>query len=458
MSCARTAARSATPVESKSCRVATEARMPTLQDWLRRLESLHPVTIELGLDRVRAVYERMRIDFSGKNGHSKIVIVGGTNGKGSTCTMLTRVLMAAGRHVGTYTSPHLLRYNERVCVDGREASDAELCAAFAAVEAVRGDVSLTYFEFGTLAALHCFAQRQPDVIILEVGLGGRLDAVNIVEPDVSILTNVALDHMDWLGGTRELIGHEKAGIFRPGRPAIYGEQDMPESVARTAAELGARLLRLGQDYHWRRHGGVWQWDGQSSQGTELSLDSLPVVPFPLDNAAAMIQALQFLGVFVTADHVRQGLASSELAGRFQELNYKGVRVIADVAHNPHAAANLARNIRTRLAGHPVQLVLGMLNDKDSSSVVRILAPEVAHIHAASLTGERGSPAKIIYNHARESGVSAVTCHDTVLSAFYAAVAAAAGADAASAEAKEAKDGVVVVTGSFFTVAAVLELI
>ncbi len=422
--------------------MAADTPTLSLQDWLRRLESLHPVTIELGLERVRAVFERMRIDF----GKTKLIIVGGTNGKGSTCTMLTRVLMAAGRHVGTYTSPHLLRYNERVSIDGHEASDAELCAAFAAVEAVRGDVSLTYFEFGTLAALHCFAQKQLDVIILEVGLGGRLDAVNIVEPDVSILTNVALDHMDWLGDTRELIGHEKAGIFRGGRPAIYGEEFMPESVARSAAEKGADLLRLGTDYRWARSGETWRWEGQSGQGKPLALTDLPLVPFPLDNAAAMIQALQFLDMAVTQAQLKQGLASSELTGRFQELRYKGTRVIADVAHNPHAAANLATNIRIRLADHPVQLVLGMLNDKDSGAVVRILAPEVAHIHAATLGGERGSPAKIIYNHAREFGVSAVTCHDTVGDAFQAACTAAG------------TDGVVVVTGSFFTVSAVLELI
>ncbi len=416
--------------------------MLTLQDWLQRLERLHPVTIELGLERVRVVYERLQLDF----GTAKVIIVGGTNGKGSTCTMLTRVLLASGRHVGTYTSPHLLRYNERVCVDGREASDVELCAAFAAVEAVRGEVSLTYFEFGTLAALYCFAQRRPDVLVLEVGLGGRLDAVNIVEPDVSVLTNVALDHMDWLGNTRELIGHEKAGIFRSGRPAIYGEHDLPASVARQGEAIGAQLLRLGADYVWARGERDWRWEGRSARGEKLTLDALPLIPFPLDNAAAALQALQFLGFAIDPAHVRQGLAQSGLAGRFQELRYKGCRVIVDVAHNPHAAANLAANMRTRLAGHPVQLVLGMLNDKDSAAVVRILAPEVAHIHAATLSGERGAAAKIIYNHAREFGVSSVTCHDTVPAAL-AAACAAAGAE-----------GVVVVTGSFFTVAAVLELI
>lgn len=437
-------------------RVANDPRMLTLQDWLRRLESLHPVTIELGLDRVQRVYERMQLGFFGKRRGSKIILVGGTNGKGSTCTMLTRVLLAAGRHVATYTSPHLLRYNERVCIDGREATDTELCTAFAAVEAVRGDISLTYFEFGTLAALYCFAQQRPDVVILEVGLGGRLDAVNIVEPVVSILTNVALDHMDWLGATRELIGFEKAGIFRSGRPAIYGELDMPDSVALHATTIGTDLISLGKHYNWQRHNDTWRWEGRSALGKPLVIDNLPVVPFPLDNAAAVVQALQYLDIPISPEQLRGGLAASELAGRFQEVSYRGKRVIVDVAHNPHAAANLAANIRTRLAGHPVQLVLGMLNDKDSASVVRILAPEVAHIHAASLGGERGAEAKIIYNHARESGLFAVTCHNTVKAALDAACAAAAGADAARATIET--EGVVVVTGSFFTVAAILELI
>lgn len=418
------------------------AETRTLDEWLRRLEQLHPVTIELGLERVRAVYERMHVDFAG----TKLVIVGGTNGKGSTCTMLTRVLMAAGMHVGTYTSPHLLRYNERVTVDGREVSDDDLCKAFTAVEAVRGDVSLTYFEFGTLAALQCFADRKLDVVILEVGLGGRLDAVNIVEPDVSILTNVALDHMDWLGDTRDKIGFEKAGIFRAGRPAIYGERDMPQAVADTARKLGAQLLRLGTDYSWERSGDSWRWEGQAASGERRWFTELPLVPFPLDNAAAMLQALMCLDVPFSPAQLRKGLLTSELSGRFQELRYKGVRVIADVAHNPHAAANLAINIETRLKGHPVRLVIGMLNDKDSSTVVRQLAPLVLHTYAATLVGERGSPAEIIYNHAQESGLSAVTCHDSVAEAFEAACAAAS------------PDDVVVVTGSFFTVAAVLELI
>lgn len=415
----------------------------TLTDWLQRLEQLHPVTIELGLERAGQVYERLVPDFS----DMRVITVGGTNGKGSTVAMLAAVLQAAGFRVGTYTSPHLLRYNERVCIDGRQATDAELCAAFAAVEAVRGDISLTYFEFGTLAALHFFAQARPDFMILEVGLGGRLDAVNLVDADVSIVTNVALDHTEWLGTTRDAIGFEKAGIFRQGRPAIYGERDLPESVRDHAAAIGARLLQHGVDYAWQfTDNNHWRWQGKTADGTPLTLDQLPQVPFPLDNAAAAIQALQELCVGVTPEQLGKGLGTVTLAGRFQEVQFEGHRVILDVAHNPHAAANLAANIRTRLAGKAVHLVIGMLADKDSAAVVQLLAPEVVHIHAASLGGERAAPAKIIYNHALQIGVSHVTCHDTVQAAFTAACQAA-GADA-----------VIVVTGSFFTVAAVLELI
>lgn len=417
-----------------------------LQEWLLRLEGLHPTTIELGLERVRAVYERMGIDLSAQ----QVVIVGGTNGKGSTVAMLARVLQSAGYSVGTYTSPHLLHYNERVCINGRQASDAELCAAFAAVEAVRADVSLTYFEFGTLAALQFFAAERPDFVILEVGLGGRLDAVNIVEPALSILTNVALDHMDWLGATREQIGFEKAGIFRAGCPAVYGESDMPAAVRQHAAAIGSRLVQAGVDYHCEPGFTGWTWTGRDAQGEPLVLSSLPIIPFPLANAAAVVQALQSLDAKVSEAQLRAGLQGITLPGRFQELQYQGRRIILDVAHNPHAAANLATNIRTRLRGSEIHLVLGMLADKDAAGVVEILLPAATHVHAATLGGERGAAAEIIYNHALQIGgaelAAKVSCHPSVQSAFDAACQASP------------PGAVIVVTGSFFTVAAVLELI
>jgi len=415
----------------------------TLDQWLQWLEQLHPTTIELGLERVRQVSDRLLPDFS----KQQIVIVGGTNGKGSSVAMLNGVLRAAGYSVGTYTSPHLQVYNERVALNGRMASDEDLCAAFARVEAARGAVSLTYFEYGTLAALVYFSEQQPDFMILEVGLGGRLDAVNIVEPDVSILTNVALDHIEWLGDTREKIGFEKAGIFRAGKPAIYGESDMPESVRKVAGDVGARLLHKGEQYSWQAHADSWQWQGQDASGAAVVLDQLPLNEFPLDNAAGVIQALLNLRADIKREHLQQGLADVKVPGRFQQEHYNGVKVILDVAHNPHAAANLARKMPTLTsASGKVHLVLAMLGDKDSESVVKLLAPLAADIQLAALGGERGAPVKIIYNHALSAGASSVTCHDDVKQAFLAAIKLAG------------KDDVVVVTGSFFTVAAVLELI
>lgn len=426
---------------------ATAATAPAPGDglaaWLAFLEALHPVTIELGLERVRAVYQRLQPDFSGQ----QLIIIGGTNGKGSSVAMLAGILRAAGHSVGTYTSPHLLRYNERVNLDGREASDAELCAAFAAVEAAREGVSLTYFEYGTLAALQCFATHKPEFVILEVGLGGRLDAVNIVEPALSILTNVALDHVDWLGDTRELIGFEKAGIFRSGKPAIYGESDMPDSVRRQAATLGARLLHKGEHYHWHTEGAAgeqWCWQGLDARGAVLEYRSLPRNGFPLDNAAAVLQALPFLQTRVQRAHIDAGLRDASVPGRFQRLQYHGRELILDVAHNPHAARYLAQRLSEQAQTRRIHLVLGMLGDKDSAGVVQLLAPLAWQVYAASLGGERGASAEIIYNHALAAGARAVGKYGQVGTALVAALEQADDTD------------LIVVTGSFFTVAAVLE--
>ncbi|MES2604848.1 MAG: bifunctional tetrahydrofolate synthase/dihydrofolate synthase [Pseudomonadota bacterium] len=417
-----------------------------LASWLSHLEKLHPSTIELGLARVREVAQRLPLDF----GKARVITVGGTNGKGSSVTMLASVLRTAGYQVATYTSPHIRIYNERVGLNDRLATDAELCAGFAAVEQARGDLSLTYFEFGTLAAFWLFAQIKPDFIILEVGLGGRLDAVNIIDANVSLLTNVDLDHIDWLGDTREKIGFEKAGIFRSGCPAVYGERSMPDSVRNFASEHAVPLSHQGEQFGWQQHGDRWHWFGEDCEGKAIEMNDLPLNGFPLDNAAAVLQVLQFLPISLSRTVIDEGLARAELAGRFQQLSYKGIRVILDVAHNPHAAANLAANIRTRLAGCDVRLVLGMLGDKDSSGVVRLLSPEVAHIYAASLGGERGAPADILYNHARQLGYTAISCHATVDAAFAAACS--------SAGQRPGMETVVVVTGSFFTISAVLELL
>ena len=242
-----------------------------LRSWLSWLEQLHPSTIELGLERVQTVQRRMALDFKA----TQIVIVGGTNGKGSTVAMLTNIMLCAGYTVGTYTSPHLHKYNERVCYNGMQVSDDNLCAAFKAVEAVRAEISLTYFEYGTLAALYYFALQQPNFMILEVGLGGRLDAVNILDPDVSILTNVELDHMEWLGTTREQIGIEKAGIFRPHQYAIYGALEPPDSVLQHAKKIGTKLLCQGKQFGWQQGSDQWTWQGTSNDNVLLQMAQLP---------------------------------------------------------------------------------------------------------------------------------------------------------------------------------------
>jgi dihydrofolate synthase / folylpolyglutamate synthase len=456
---------------------ATSALPHDLTSWLAHLECLHPTTIELGLARVREVYQRLQLNF----GKAKVITVGGTNGKGSSVTMLASILRAAGYQVVTYTSPHLLKYNERVGLQDRLATDAELCAGFAAVEAARGATSLTYFEFGTLAALWLFAQQQPDVMVLEVGLGGRLDAVNILDPDVSLLTNVDLDHMDWLGDTRDKIGAEKAGIFRSQRPAVYGERDMPVSVGQVAEQQGVLLLRQGMQFSWQLSDSRWHWRGEGLQGQVVELADLPRSDFPLDNAAAVLQVLHRLPLSISRAAIEQGLRSAVLAGRFQECSYHGQQVILDVAHNPHAARNLAANIRTRLAGRQVLLVLGMLADKDSRAVVELLVPVVDHLFAATLGGERGASADILYNHARALAYAALSKHDSVAAAFTAAYAEAQQSKSNQSKSNQsksiqnstiagsssqpqadqlsaAKPPVIVVTGSFFTVAAVLELV
>ena len=303
-----------------------------LHDWLTYLESLHPKTIALGLERVAQVKQRLNLhpDFP-------IIVVGGTNGKGSVCAVLESILHAAGYRVGCYTSPHLLDYNERVRIGKQQASDAELCASFAQIEQVRGDIPLTYFEFGTLAAMQCFIEHKVEVAILEVGLGGRLDAVNVFDSDCAVVTNVDIDHTDYLGDTREAIAYEKAGIFRSGKVAICADADVPQAITDHAGKIGAQLWRIGQEFGFTPHQG--QWDYRSIVGARNSL------PYPalrgayqLHNASAALAALDALKdkLPVSMESVRRGLVEVALPGRFQVVPGKPM-LILDVAHNPHAA-------------------------------------------------------------------------------------------------------------------------
>jgi len=359
----------------------------TLADWLTYLESLHPKTIALGLERVAQVKQRLNLQ-----PEFPIIVVGGTNGKGSVCAMLESILFAAGYRVGCYTSPHLLAYNERVRIGKRQASDAELCASFAQIEQVRGDIPLTYFEFGTLAAMQCFVEHKVEIAILEVGLGGRLDAVNAFDSDCAVVTSVDIDHIDYLGDTREKIGFEKAGIFRGGKVAICADADVPQAVAGHAEKIGAELWRIGQEFGFTPHQG--QWDYRSKIGARSSL------PYPalrgayqLSNASAALAALDALKdkLPVSMAAVRRGLAEVSLPGRFQVLPGRP-QLILDVAHNPHAARSLGHNL-ARLPPCPRTFaVFAMLGDKDMAGVVRVLKDQVGVWLVARINPPRGATA------------------------------------------------------------------
>ena len=357
----------------------------TLAAWLEHIEGVHPQAVALGLDRVRAVQTRLGIEPA-----CPVITVAGTNGKGSVCAYLEAALTAAGYTVGVYTSPHLLTYNERVRVAGVCADDAALCEAFARVEAARGDTPLTYFEFGTLAAVVLFAARGVDAMVLEVGLGGRLDAVNAFDADCAVLTSVGLDHTEYLGTSRAAIALEKAGVFRPGRVAVVGERDFPAEAASYAEQLGARLWRLGRAFAPLGRGGLWDLRVHGAEWRALPAPGLPGV-HQLDNAACAVAALYALraALPVPPAALRAGVASARLPGRFQRVPGTPV-LILDVAHNPHAARALARNLAA-LGGRWLA-VFSMLADKDVEGVVAELAPHVARWFAAPLASARAAGA------------------------------------------------------------------
>jgi dihydrofolate synthase/folylpolyglutamate synthase len=364
-----------------------DSATPSLSDWLLRLEQLHPTTIDLGLERVGRVRTELRLTPS-----FPMLTVGGTNGKGSSCIMLEAILSHAGYRVGCYTSPHLLRYNERVRIGRQEASDSELCEAFEVVESarIRAGVSLTYFEFGTLAAMQLFVQARVEVAILEVGLGGRLDAVNIFDTDCALLTSVDFDHMDYLGNTREMIGFEKAGIFRKGKAAICSEPDMPESVRLQAVAIGAELLHIGEHFGYSTDANGWNYWGSGGKRYSLAYPALRG-RHQLRNASACLAALDAMkGVLpVTMSNVRHGLLDLAWPGRFQVLPGRPVTIL-DVAHNPAAASVLAECLESMGRYHKTYAVFAMLRDKDIAGVARMLAPCVDVWLVASIDAPRGA--------------------------------------------------------------------
>ncbi|MCW0380227.1 Dihydrofolate synthase/folylpolyglutamate synthase [Xanthomonas sacchari] len=412
--------------------------MNTLPEWLAYIERQHPQDIAMGLERVRAVAARMRLTKPAKH----VITVGGTNGKGSTVAFVEAIARAAGWRVGSYTSPHLLRYNERVRIDGDEASDAELVTAFAAVEAARGDTALTYFEYGTLAALWLFQQAKLDLAVLEVGLGGRLDAVNLVDADVAVITTVDIDHTDWLGTDREAIGAEKAGIARPWKPLVLGEIDPPSSVLRRAYAIGANALRAGSDFfHEPIDADRWRW---RDVGTELQLP-LPQLRAPVQraNAATAIAALRALRRSLPRNAYAEGIAAARLRGRLQSCVRDGVEVLVDVGHNPQAARELATALQAQPVAGRTCAVFAALADKDAAGVVDALAAQVDAWHLAGLAGNRGQSAAQL--RARLAGTAAAEAGgaESVAQALQSALAQARPGDR------------VLVFGSFHTAAEAL---
>ena len=359
----------------------------SLKAWLARLETLHPKSIDLGLERSRDVLRRLNLHLA-----CPVILVAGTNGKGSTCAFLEAILQAAGYRTGLYTSPHLLRYNERVRIDGEDCSDKAIVAGLAAVEAARRETSLTYFEHGTLGAAWQFARASVDAAILEVGLGGRLDAVNLFEPDVSIVTSVDLDHQDWLGADREAIGLEKAGIFRPGKPAICADPQPPRSLRQHARKMAARLQMIGHDFGYRPGTDRWEfyWYGQTLSG--LPLPAM-VGEYQLRNAAAALAGLLNVqdSLPVTEGAIHQGLRKARAAARFQTIAGKP-EVILDVAHNPEAARALAGNLRARPVAGRTLAVFALLADKDLPAVVSPLEDLIDAWYVCGLKGPRTRPA------------------------------------------------------------------
>jgi dihydrofolate synthase/folylpolyglutamate synthase len=411
-----------------------------LADWLARLEQLHPSAIELGLERVRRVRDAL-----GLTPAFPLIIVGGTNGKGSTCAYLESILGAAGYKTGLYTSPHLLRYNERVRIAGKEAEDAELVAAFARIDAVRGDTSLTYFEFGTLGAMAQFIDAGVDVAILEVGLGGRLDAVNAFDADAAIVTSVDLDHQDYLGDTRELIGFEKAGIYRAGRPAVCTDPAPPASLIDHAHAIGADLRCVGQDFAARREASGWTFRGRQCDWRDLPLPAM-AGSYQMRNAAGALAALEALQTRlpVYESAIRRGLQTACAPGRFQHIA-RAPDVILDVAHNPEAARALAVTLREQPVSGCTLAVVGMLADKDAGGVFAALRGVVDSWWTCTPDSPRARDASVLAEVLRSHAVAQ-------------SIHVQPDVNAALAEARSAaREGDrILVFGSFYTVAAVLD--
>ncbi len=419
-------------------------RFSSLSQWLDWQERLHFKDIDPGLERVGQVWRYMggssQLPF-------KVVTVAGTNGKGSSVAITAAILRAAGYSVATYTSPHLLRYNERICINGDPCEDAEICEAFQRIDDARDDISLTYFEFATLAAADIFCRRGVDVAVMEVGMGGRLDAVNLFDTDVALITPISLDHMIWLGDNREQIGREKAGIIRADKPLVCSETTPPQSVLDYAASLNATSYLCDRDYSYQDKDANWSWQNESVQLDNLPLPAL-TGKYQLQNSAAVIQVCQLLnqqGMLIPERAIRQGLQQVRLSGRFQVIAGPVTRIL-DVTHNQQGAENLRAVLMETAGKGKTYAVLAMLKDKDSKAIAETLHPVIDFWFLAGLDGDRGlSAGGLSDNLSPIVGDRKLGCFDLVSDAYQAAMAAAATGDR------------ILIFGSFHTVEAAMRI-
>jgi len=410
-------------------------RFASLDQWLAWMETCHPQAIELGLERVARVAIAMGLvkagaDSLSSNAHARlhndpqlkiadrIVVVGGTNGKGSCVATLESLALAHGLRVGSYSSPHLIRYNERIRIDGVEVGDASLCEAFAAVDAARGETSLTYFEFGTLAAFYLFAQAQLDVAVLEVGLGGRLDAVNLANADIAIITNIALDHTDWLGHTREAIAREKAGILRSGIAFICGDADPPIPLVDAAHEAVTRNFFIDHAFSFNVDAATFSFFGHDGDGREIVFERLPVPSLPWPSVAMATQAFCLLNGRPEADKLAAVLAGLGLAGRFQRFQRDGVEIIVDVAHNPAGARFLCQQLQQLPVAGKTLAVFTMLADKDLAASIVEMKAVVSAWFVAELPGvARARPARDVADALFQAGIHMISVSKNLKQAF-----------------------------------------
>ncbi|MEI8573992.1 bifunctional tetrahydrofolate synthase/dihydrofolate synthase [Methylomonas sp. LW13] len=415
-------------------------RFDSLQAWLDWQEKLHPRPIDLGLGRVAGVYRQLNPEQK----KPLTITVAGTNGKGSCVAFLEAIYRAAGYRVGAYTSPHILRYNERIRIDGVPVEDALICDAFTRIDAARGETSLSYFEFGTLAALGIFAEADLDIQLLEVGLGGRLDAVNIIDPDAAIVTTIALDHVDWLGHTEEAIGREKAGIFRAGVAAIIGDAQAPRSVVEVAEQVGAIALQMDSEFSYQKQRDSWEWRSADKQ-----IDRLPAPAFKGEhqyrNASAAIMAINTLQplLAVSDDAIRQGLESARLAGRFQ-LIAGAPRILLDVGHNPQAVQTLINYLSEYFPEIRIHAVFAMMRDKDIAGVLNMMRDRVTTWYLAPLANPRAATPDMLETIFQQQGLDNVRSGFTDFTEAF-----------QTARQNTGQDDLLLIFGSFFLVSEYL---